>query len=109
MIDPVLTNYNMLKLISETLKLKFGEAHDALIFNKLALNEAGIDDLERLDLFFAINKKYKVKLPVSEWEKQMQEGSLDSRGLKPFTLASILAEIDAQEDQRIARLVAEAS
>jgi acyl carrier protein len=57
-----------------------------------AINELGIDSLDFLDVTFAIDKRFGIKMPIEKWMQDINEGkgSVDDY----FILTNLCARID---------------
>lgn len=57
-----------------------------------AIDELGIDSLDFLDVTYAIDKKFGIKLPVEQWTQDISEGRAKTE--QYFVLGNLAAEID---------------
>ena len=57
-----------------------------------AINDLGIDSLDFLDVAFAIDKAFGIKMPLEQWTQEVNEGSVSSD--QYFVLAGLCANID---------------
>ena len=57
-----------------------------------AINDLGIDSLDFLDVTFAIDKKFGIKMPVEEWMEQVNEGEADADEF--FVMKNLCNKID---------------
>ena len=57
-----------------------------------AINDLGIDSLDFLDIVFALDKKFGIKIPLERWTEEVNEGraSVDDY----FVLKNLCARID---------------
>ena len=57
-----------------------------------AIDDLGIDSLDFLDIVFALDKKFGIKIPLEAWTEEVNEGraSVDDY----FTLKNLCARID---------------
>lgn len=58
-----------------------------------AINDLGIDSLDFLDVAFAIDKAFGIKMPLEQWTQEVNEGK--APGEKYFVLSGLCANIDA--------------
>ena len=57
------------------------------------INDLGIDSLDFLDVAFAIDKAFGIKLPLEQWTQEVNEGGVS--GDQYFVLSGLCANIDA--------------
>jgi len=57
-----------------------------------AINDLGIDSLDFLDVAFAIDKAFGIKLPLEQWTQEVNEGGVSSD--KYFVLSGLCENID---------------
>jgi acyl carrier protein len=57
-----------------------------------SINDLGIDSLDFLDVTYAIDKKFGIKLPVEQWTQDVNEGRATTE--QYFVLKNLAAEID---------------
>jgi acyl carrier protein len=58
-----------------------------------AINDLGIDSLDFLDVAFAIDKAFGIKMPLEQWTAEVNEGKVSSDNY--FVLSGLCANIDA--------------
>ncbi|MGH7044060.1 MAG: acyl carrier protein [Acetobacteraceae bacterium] len=58
-----------------------------------AINDLGIDSLDFLDVAFAIDKAFGIKMPLEQWTAEVNEGKASSDNY--FVLKGLCANIDA--------------
>ncbi len=58
-----------------------------------AINDLGIDSLDFLDVAFAIDKAFGIKMPLEQWTAEVNEGKASSDDY--FVLKGLCANIDA--------------
>ena len=49
---------------------------------KLEINDLGIDSLDFLDIAFAIDKAFGIKLPLEQWTQEVNEGKATTRATR---------------------------
>jgi acyl carrier protein len=57
-----------------------------------AINDLGIDSLDFLDVAFAIDKAFGIKMPLEQWTQEVNEGKVSSD--QYFVLQDLCANID---------------
>ena len=57
-----------------------------------AINDLGIDSLDFLDIAFAIDKAFAIKLPLERWTQEVNEGKATTE--QYFVLDNLCASID---------------
>jgi acyl carrier protein len=76
------------KVISETSEIPIEqitpEAH--------AIDDLGIDSLDFLDIVFALDKKFGIKIPLESWTEEVNEGRAKVEDY--FVLKNLCARID---------------
>ena len=58
-----------------------------------AINDLGIDSLDFLDVTFAIDKAFGIKMPLEEWTQEVNEGKVSSD--RYFVMKDLCANIDS--------------
>src|SRR5690242_1341884 len=58
-----------------------------------AINDLGIDSLDFLDVAFAIDKAFGIKMPLEKWTQEVNEGKASSD--RYFVLKDLCANIDS--------------
>jgi acyl carrier protein len=57
-----------------------------------AINDLGIDSLDFLDIAFAIDKTFGIKMPLEQWTQEVNEGKATTE--QYFVLRNLCARID---------------
>ncbi len=57
-----------------------------------AIDDLGIDSLDFLDIVFALDKKFGIKIPLEAWTKEVNEGTASVDDY--FVLKNLSARID---------------
>jgi acyl carrier protein len=57
-----------------------------------AINDLGIDSLDFLDVAFAIDKTFGIKMPVEQWTQEVNDGKATTE--QYFVLRNLCARID---------------
>lgn len=58
-----------------------------------AINDLGIDSLDFLDVTFAIDKAFGIKMPLEKWTQDVNEGKISSD--RYFVMKDLCANIDS--------------
>ena len=58
-----------------------------------AIDDLGIDSLDFLDIAFAIDKAFGIKLPLEQWTQEVNEGKVPAE--EYFVLKNLVSHIDA--------------
>jgi acyl carrier protein len=66
---------------------------DRITLESHAINDLGIDSLDFLDVAFAIDKGFGIKMPLEAWTQEVNEGKVSSD--RYFVLKDLCANIDA--------------
>jgi acyl carrier protein len=56
------------------------------------INDLGIDSLDFLDITFAIDKRFGIKLPVEQWMEDVNEGRASAEDF--FVMRNLVGRID---------------
>jgi len=56
------------------------------------IDDLGIDSLDFLDIVFAIDKEFGIKLPLEKWTQEVNEGSVPAE--EYFVLKNLCAKIE---------------
>ncbi len=65
-----------------------------------AINDLGIDSLDFLDVAFAIDKAFGIKMPLEQWTQDVNDGKVSSD--RYFVLKDLCANIDALVAAKVA-------
>ncbi|WEX11450.1 acyl carrier protein [Chelativorans sp. AA-79] len=57
------------------------------------IDDLGIDSLDFLDIVFAIDKEFGIKVPLEKWTQEVNDGKVD--GEEYFVMKNLCAKIDA--------------
>ena len=57
-----------------------------------AINDLGIDSLDFLDVAFAIDKTFGIKMPIEQWTQEVNDGKASTE--QYFVLNNLCARID---------------
>jgi acyl carrier protein len=76
-------------IISETCDIP----RDGITPDSHAINDLGIDSLDFLDVAFAIDKAFGIKMPLEQWTQDVNEGKVSSE--QYFVMKDLCANIDA--------------
>lgn len=75
-------------IIAETCDLE----RDSITPDSHAINDLGIDSLDFLDVAFAIDKAFGIKMPLEQWTQDVNEGRASSDDY--FVMKNLCAKID---------------
>lgn len=75
-------------IISETCDIP----RDTITPDSHAINDLGIDSLDFLDVAFAIDKAFGIKMPLEQWTQEVNEGKVSSD--QYFVMKDLCANID---------------
>ena len=76
-------------IISETADIP----RDQITPESHAIDDLGIDSLAFLDIAFAIDKAFGIKLPLEQWTQEVNEGKVPAE--EYFVLKNLVSQIDA--------------
>jgi acyl carrier protein len=65
---------------------------DTIKLESHAINDLGIDSLDFLDVAFAIDKAFGIKMPLEQWTQEVNEGKATTE--QYFVLQNLCARID---------------
>jgi acyl carrier protein len=81
-------------IIAETCDLE----RDSITPESHAINDLGIDSLDFLDVAFAIDKAFGIKMPLEQWTQDVNEGRASSDDY--FVMKNLCAAIDRLVDAK---------
>ena len=76
------------KIISETCDIP----RETIKPESHAINDLGIDSLDFLDIAFAIDKAFGIKMPLEQWTQEVNDGKATTE--QYFVLGNLCARID---------------
>lgn len=76
------------KIIAETCDIE----SDKITPESHAINDLGIDSLDFLDVAFAIDKSFGIKMPLEQWTQEVNDAKVSSD--EYFVLGNLCANID---------------
>ena len=76
------------KIISETCDIP----RDKITPESHAINDLGIDSLDFLDIVFALDKKFGIKIPLEAWTQEVNAGRAKADDY--FVLENLCSRID---------------
>lgn len=65
---------------------------DSISLDSHTINDLGIDSLDFLDITFAIDKRFGIKLPVEQWMEDVNEGRASADDF--FVMRNLIGRID---------------
>ena len=78
----------VVNIITETCDI----SRDTIKPESHAINDLGIDSLDFLDVTFAIDKKFGIKMPVEKWMEDVNEGRAKAEEF--FVMRNLVRHID---------------
>jgi acyl carrier protein len=75
-------------IIAETCDIQ----RDTITPESHVINDLGIDSLDFLDIAFAIDKAFGIKLPLEKWTQEVNDGKATTE--QYFVLGNLCARID---------------
>ena len=66
---------------------------DSITPESHAINDLGIDSLDFLDIVFAIDKEFGIKVPLEKWTQEVNDGKASTDDY--FVMKNLCAKIDA--------------
>lgn len=75
-------------IIAETSSIE----RDKISMQSHTINDLGIDSLDFLDITFAIDKRFGIKMPVEQWMEDVNEGRASADEF--FIMSNLVAKID---------------
>ena len=69
-----------------------GIPRDKITPGSHVIEDLGIDSLDFLDVAFALDKAFGIKLPLEQWTQEVNEGQVSSE--KYFRVQGLVANID---------------
>ena len=76
------------QIIAETCDIP----RDTITPDSHAIDDLGIDSLDFLDIVFAIDKEFGIKIPLEQWTQEVNEGKVSTE--EYFVLKNLCAKID---------------
>lgn len=84
-------------IIAETADIE----RDKITPESHAIDDLGIDSLAFLDIAFAVDKAFGIKLPLERWTQEVNEGKVPAE--QYFVLKNLCARIDALVAEKAAK------
>jgi len=75
-------------IIAETSEID----RDSIMPESNTIDDLGIDSLDFLDIVFAIDKAFGIKIPLEQWTQEVNEGKVATE--EYFVLRNLCAKID---------------
>ncbi len=76
------------EIIAETSEIP----REEIMPNSHAIDELGIDSLDFLDIVYAVDKEFGIKVPLEAWTQQINDGKASTEDY--FVLKNLCARID---------------
>ena len=77
------------KIIAETSEIDI----DTITPESHTIDDLGIDSLDFLDIVFAIDKEFGIKIPLEKWTQEVNDGKVSTE--EYFVMENLCAKIDA--------------
>lgn len=75
-------------IIAETSEID----RDSITPESHTIDDLGIDSLDFLDIVFAIDKEFGIKIPLEQWTQEINDGKAETE--QYFVLKNLCAKID---------------
>jgi Acyl carrier protein len=75
-------------IIAETSEIE----RDKITPDSHTIDDLGIDSLDFLDIVFAIDKEFGIKVPLEKWTQEVNEGKVSTE--EYFVMKNLCAKID---------------
>jgi acyl carrier protein len=76
-------------IIAETSEID----RDSITTESHTIDDLGIDSLDFLDIVFAVDKEFGIKIPLEQWTQEVNDGKASTE--EYFVLGNLCAKIDA--------------
>ncbi len=76
-------------IIAETSEIE----RDTITPESHTIDDLGIDSLDFLDIVFAIDKEFGIKIPLEKWTQEVNDGKASTE--EYFVMKNLCAKIDA--------------
>jgi acyl carrier protein len=76
-------------IIAETSEID----RDTITPNSHTIDDLGIDSLDFLDIVFAIDKEFGIKIPLEKWTQEVNEGQASTE--EYFVMENLCAKIES--------------
>ena len=76
------------QIIAETCEIE----RNNITENSHTIDELGIDSLDFLDIVFAIDKEFGIKVPLEDWAKEINSGNNEAK--EYFIMKNLVKKID---------------
>jgi acyl carrier protein len=88
--DPLSTTFEKVaKIIADTSEIDI----DTITPESHTIDDLGIDSLDFLDIVFAIDKEFGIKVPLEKWTQEVNDGKASTD--EYFVMKNLCAKIDA--------------
>ena len=71
---------------------------DKITLESHAINDLGIDSLDFLDIAFAIDKSFGIKMPLEQWTQEVNDGKVSTE--EYFVLGNLCRHIETLREAR---------
>ena len=86
------TNTNAFDTVATIIADTCDIPRDTITPESHAINDLGIDSLDFLDVAFAIDKAFGIKLPLEQWTQEVNDGKATTE--QYFVLSNLCSRID---------------
>lgn len=76
-------------IIAETSEID----RDSITPDSHTIDDLGIDSLDFLDIVFAVDKAFGIKIPLEQWTQEVNDGKVETD--EYFVMKNLCAKIDA--------------
>lgn len=76
-------------IIAETSEIE----RETITLQSHTIDDLGIDSLDFLDIVFAIDKEFGIKIPLEQWTQEVNDGKVATD--EYFVMANLCGKIDA--------------
>ncbi|MCU0831213.1 MAG: acyl carrier protein [Rhizobiaceae bacterium] len=76
-------------IIAETSEIE----REKITLDSNTIDDLGIDSLDFLDIVFAIDKEFGIKIPLEKWTQEVNDGKVAAD--EYFVMRNLIAKIDA--------------
>jgi acyl carrier protein len=83
-------------IIAETSEID----RESITLQSHTIDDLGIDSLDFLDIVFAIDKEFGIKIPLERWTQQVNEGEASTE--EYFVMENLCSKIDGLVAQKVA-------
>ncbi len=86
------TSQNTFDVVADIIADTSNIERDTIAADSHTINDLGIDSLDFLDITFAVDKKFGIKMPVEQWMEDVNEGRASADDF--FIMTNLVGKID---------------